>query len=241
MRRRHYLIVLAVLAIVALAMEYSRQHQPPSPPLKLPTKPSFLVAGNQKVTPEEAGWRVVIAFLRTTAYAEGVWPKEGVNSYRTQTLSYRQIPLDYAYKDHPYWHDRIIPCVIQSNGKKLCSACTGAYQWHPDTYRLVQEEFKNEFWFDDGAFSPRNQDLAAIYWMNKYGMWKALYTGLAINNGKVLVQRSSFEKALLLGSDQWAPFPRYNGDRHGGLGQSAQPTDRLWTFFQKQLAELNRG
>jgi muramidase (phage lysozyme) len=240
MRRQHYLIVLATLAIAALAMEYSRQHQPP-PPLKLPTKPSFLVAGTQKITADEAGWRVVIAFLRTTAYAEGVWPKEGVNSYRTQTLSYRQIPLDYAYKDHPYWHDRIIPCVIQEDGKKLCSACTGAYQWHPDTYRLVRKEFKNEFWFNDGEFSPRNQDLAAIRWMNKYGMWKALYKGLTVNGGKIAVQRSSFEKTLLLGSGEWASFPRFNGDRHGALGQSAQGTDRLWVFFQKQLAELNGG
>lgn len=237
MHRRHYLIVIATLAIVALAMEYSRQHQPPSPPLKLPTKPSFLLAGNQELTPEEAGWRVVIAFLRTTAYAEGVWPKEGVNSYRTQSLSYRQIPLNYAYKDHPYWHDKIVPC----DGKGLCSACTGAYQWHPDTYRLVQQEFKNEFWFDDGAFSPRNQDLAAIYWMNKYGMWKALYKELTISGGKVVVQRSSFEKTLLLGSGEWASFPRYNGDRDGALGQSAQSTDRLWVFFQRQLAELNGG
>jgi muramidase (phage lysozyme) len=194
----------------------------------------MLIAGDQKLTADEAGWRVVIAFLRTTAYAEGVWPKDGINSYRTQALSYRQIPLDYAYKDHPYWHDRIIPC-----DGKLCSACTGAYQFHPDTYRLVQKEFKNEFWFDDGEFSPRNQDLAAVYWMNKYGIWKALYVGLTVNSGKVTVRRSSFEKALLLGSGQWASFPRYDGDQIGGLGQSAKSTSSLWEFFQKQLTELN--
>lgn len=236
MLKQHYLMVLASLAIVALAMEYSRQHQPPSPPLELPAKPSFLLAGDRRVTAGEAGWKVVIAFLRTTAYAEGVWPKKGINSYRTQSLSYRQIPLNYAYKDHPYWYDKIIPC-----SGDLCSACTGAYQWHPDTYRLVQKEFRDAFWFDDGKFSPRNQDLAAIYWMNKYGMWEALYKGLTINAGKVAVQRSSFEKTLLLGSGEWASFPRYNGDRDGALGQSAQSTDRLWTFFQKQLTQLNGG
>ena len=78
---------------------------------------------------EEIGWTIVRAYIRTIAFAEGTWypGRKDIDAYRTQALSYRQIPLSYAFKDHPYWTDRIIPCTGVGS-ERLCSACTGALQ-----------------------------------------------------------------------------------------------------------------
>ena len=184
---------------------------------------------------DRASLIVTIAFLRTTAYAEGVVGIPGVDPNRTQALSYRQIPLAYAFKDHPYWADRIIPC-----SGSLCSACTGAYQFHPDTFDAVRLKHGKKFWYPEGAFSPANQDLAAIYLMGDVGVWNALNKGALVEGRKVKVLRSSFANALAKGAGQWASFPRSEADASGHYGQGSPGVEKLWKFFEKQVAELSK-
>ena len=227
---------LAALMTALIASIATTREEPTIAP---PIEPrSTIAASTPTKAPERAAWIVVIAFLRTTAYAEGVWPQPGVvDSYRTQSLSWRQIPLDYAYKSHPYWTDKIIPCAM-IKGRWVCSACTGAYQFHPDTYEAVRKRYRDRPWFNDGDFSPRNQDLAAMYLMEDVGIWDVLFRGVKVSGGRVSVDRSAFRNALAKGASTWASFPKYEGDRDGALGQHAADSSRLWEFFSKQLKEL---
>jgi muramidase (phage lysozyme) len=227
------LVALMVALIATIAT--TREEPTIAPPIEVR---STIAASTPTKTPERAAWIVVIAFLRTTAFAEGVWPQPGaVDSYRTQALSWRQIPLDYAYKKHPYWTDGIIPCATVK-GERVCSACTGAYQFHPDTYEKVRKEYRERPWFNDGDFSPRNQDLAAMYLMEERGIWAALSQGIKVSKNRVSVDRKAFSNALSKGASEWASFPRHEGDRDGALGQHAADSGRLWEFFSKQLKEL---
>ena len=224
-------IAIALMIAVSSGIAPDSIQAPPLASLTSATLPSTV----EPKDAEAIQWQVVVAFLRTTAYAEGVIGPN-LDPYRTQALSYRQIPRDYAFKQHPYWTDKIIPC-----SGSLCSACTGTYQFHPDTYELVRKRHKRRYWFNDGDFSPRNQDLAAIYLMSDVGIWKVLFKDLKIINGKPVVERSSFAKALKNGSSEWASFPRFEDDAHGGLGQSAKSTASLWKEFSKQLTSLSGG
>jgi len=185
---------------------------------------------------EEIGWTIVRAYIRTIAFAEGTWypGRKDIDAYRTQALSYRQIPLSYAFKDHPYWTDRIIPCTGVGS-ERLCSACTGALQWHPDTYAAVRDRWKTAFWFEDGKFSPRNQDLAGIYKLQELGIWNILYSGIDWKQSQVMVSRTAFSKALSQSASTWASLPRYEGDGSGYHGQGARSIDKLYPFFLQQL------
>jgi muramidase (phage lysozyme) len=187
------------------------------------------------VSDEVLGWRIVRAYIRTIAFAEGTWHpgRQDIDAYRTQALSYRQIPLNYAFKDHPYWHDRIIPCATIGD-QRLCSACTGALQWHPDTYDAVRSRWKDKFWFNDGAFSPRNQDLAGIYKLQELGVWQILFDGIDWPKAST-VRRSAFAQALAKSAPVWASLPRHEGDTAGHYGQGAGSIDQLYQMFQSQL------
>jgi muramidase (phage lysozyme) len=189
---------------------------------------------------EVVGWRIVRAYIRTIAFAEGTWypGRKDIDAYRTQALSYRQIPLHYAFRDHPYWHDKIIPCAELAVGR-VCSACTGALQWHPDTYDAVRDRWKDAFWFDDGKFSPRNQDLAGIYKLQELGVWQTLYSGIDWKQKQVVVSRKAFAQALSQSAATWASLPRYEGDRAGYHGQGARDVDKLYALFRQQLKEAN--
>ena len=177
-------------------------------------------------------WIVVIAMLRTTAYAEGTWGK-GKDAYRTQ-FSFRQVPESYAYKKHPYDTDGVIPC------DGLCSAASGTYQFMPDTWNGVRHiKHKARFWYPEDEFSPRNQDLGAIYLMSDIYLWPILFKGLMVKNGKPVVLRDSFARALSQAAPTWASFPRYEHDDTGAHGQGAKRVTVLWAFFQKQIEALS--
>lgn len=180
---------------------------------------------------EGLSWSIVFAYLRTISKAEGTLPRPGVDPYRTQALSYRQIPESYAFQDHPYWTDKIIPCA-EIGGKRVCSACTGAYQFHPDTYDGVLREYKDRYWFNNGNFSPENQDFAAMYLLERIGVWKVL----ASKGG--VVDREIFLKASPLTAKEWASFPTYDGDTAGHYGQGARSIDSLFDYFQQQVKGL---
>jgi muramidase (phage lysozyme) len=206
--------------------------------LPVTSAPPLASLVNQTRTPishEVVGWRIVRAYIRTIAFAEGTWypGRQDIDAYRTQALSYRQIPTRYAFADHPYWHDKIIPCTT-IDGQRLCSACTGALQWHPDTYDAVRSRWKDKFWFDDGAFSPRNQDLAGIYKLQELGVWQILFDGIDWENAAT-VKRSAFAQALAKSAPVWASLPRHEADTAGHYGQGARSIDQLYAMFKSQL------
>jgi muramidase (phage lysozyme) len=219
-------------AVVGMAGLYilPMQPTPPRPTSKIiaPAMPNEVI-----------GWQIVRAYIRTIAFAEGTWypGRKDIDAYRTQALSYRQIPLHYAFKDHPYWHDKIIPCATIGD-RRVCSACTGALQWHPDTYDAVRKRWQDAFWFDDGIFSPRNQDLAGIYKLQELGVWQTLYSGIDWQQKtQVVVSRKAFAQALSKSAATWASLPRYEGDKAGYHGQGARDIDKLYALFQQQLKE----
>lgn len=215
LKRRHFLSTGAGFlgAIVTSRLAISRQ---------IPDGPNV----------EGLSGAIVFAYLRTIAKAEGTLPRPGIDPYRTQALSYRQIPEEYAFRDHPYWTDRIIPCAT-IGGQRVCSACTGAYQFHPDTFDGVQRQYKDRYWFNDGNFSPANQDLAAMYLLERIGVWNVL----ASKGGAI--DRTLFLKASSLTAKEWASFPVYDGDTAGAYGQGARSIDSLYTYFQEQVQELS--
>jgi muramidase (phage lysozyme) len=194
-------------------------------------------SGSGGSNPEIAKWKVWRAFLRGVIFtAEGTWhPDTKLDPYRTQALSYRQIPESYAYKKHPYWSDKIIPCAQTSAGW-ICSACTGAAQWHPDTWESVKNANKNKFWFKgEGEFSPSNQDMATLYKLEETRSFQTLMDGLRVKDGKPVIDRRKFEIAVSRSAGVWASLPRYHGDETGAYGQGARSFDKLWNSFQSEL------
>ena len=234
--RRQILFGLgAMAATIALGNTKAPQAAGVSAELLQKVAPSVAaeVPGNDR---ERIAWIVVVAMLRTTAYAEGTWGK-GAVAYRTQ-YSYRIVPESYAFKRHPYWTDGVIPCATGPRGERLCSAASGTYQFMPDTWNPLRARHKNRFWYPGDEFSPLNQDLGVIYLMEDVGLWPLLVEGLVIRDGKPVVSRESFARAVSKAAPTWASFPRHEHDDNGALGQSSKRVAPLWAFFQKQIKEL---
>lgn len=228
--RRQMLVGVTAAAIVTIAKAGDPKAAEVSQSLVQKILPK-VSAGVPGVDREQIAWIVVVAMLRTTAYAEGTWGR-GKDAYRTQ-YSYRVVPESYAYKKHPYWIDGVIPC---SGG--LCSAASGTFQFMPDTWNPLRQRHKNRFWFPGDEFSPGNQDLGAIYLMEDVGLWPLLFKDLAVKDGTPVVSRDSFARAISKAAPTWASFPRYEDDSSGVHGQGAKRVAPMWAFFQKQIKEL---
>lgn len=182
-------------------------------------------------------WVATLALMRTIFSAEGTLHRE--DPYRVRALSGELVPLSYAFKGHPYWTDKLIPCANTRAGR-ICSACTGAAQWHPDTWDAVRKRNAHRFWFkDEPEFSPRNQDLAMLYKMEEIGTLRLLWKGVTTVNGQVSVDRASFNRAIEKAAPVWASLPRHQGDDAGEYGQGARSHEVLWKVFQDELKKEN--
>ncbi|MBP0022182.1 MAG: glycoside hydrolase family 104 protein [Cyanobacteria bacterium SBLK] len=107
------------------------------------------------------------AFLDTIAIAEvGTVGKEGYS-----TIVFRGT-FDPA-KGHPFFEGGRSPSsnCAPINGKRVCSSASGRYQFLDARYRELRQ---------DGIisnFSPRSQDVAAIYYLRKFGAYALIVQG----------------------------------------------------------------
>lgn len=167
-------------------------------------------------------WKLWRAYLRTIYWAEGTLHEP--DPYNTQ-FTFAKFR---GFQDHP----RIIRC-----SGDLCSDASGAGQWLSTTYDAVKSRNKARFWLGNGYFSPENQDLAMLYHLAEIGTARRLLAGVAVANGKVVVNYDNFVAAAINNCPVWASWPSNEYDTSGCYGQGAKSVPQLWKVFQDELAK----
>jgi len=197
-------------------------------------------AAAQAATPDQdqsAEQTVAIAMLRTIPSAEGTWYpgkqtcKDGVWTSGSLCDSYRII-FTYqefeSFKDHPR---------LLCGDCPLCSDAAGSFQWLSTHYDNLVKANRNRFnWDANEYFSPTNQDVATLFRIGAEGAYWLMLDGVSVDEqGKLSVDKGTFEKWCWQIAGTWAGIPRYWTDTKGYHGQGCKPMPWLWKVFNQQL------
>lgn len=167
-------------------------------------------------------WRLWRAYIRTIYYAEGTL--HAPRPYNTQ--------FTFAEFDGFDAHPEILQCA-----GSLCSDASGAGQWLSTTWKPVAQRCGYLFLKNKPEFSPENQDLAMLCHLAEIGTVRRLLAGVAVANGKVVVNYDNFVAAAINNCPVWASWPSNEYDTNGCYGQGAKSVPQLWKVFQQELAK----
>ena len=171
-------------------------------------------------------WMVFRALARTIFWTEGTG---GTGKPYNIAFTFAEFQ---SFADHP----RQIIC-----SGDLCSDASGAAQWLSTTYDAVRQRNRNRFWFNDGYFSPRNQDLALLYHLAEIGAYETLMRGVSVANGRIYVNKENFKAVAWKLCPVWASWPSNERDSEGCYGQGARTLEEPWSHFLYELDKEQKG
>lgn len=147
----------------------------------------------------------VKAFLGAIRYAEGTDHADG----------YRTIFTGAKFDDFSK-HPDTVKCAIGPEGKEICSAAAGAYQYMPDTWAWVSKEINAK------DFSPENQERGAIALLKKRGVLD-------------LIEKGEISTAFTKVCEEWASVSCDKNSIEGAYpNQAVKPISELMKVYKKK-------
>lgn len=198
--------------------------------------------GTYGLTPQ---WMLRRAFIRVIGRAEGTYipDRPDYDPYRVifGSTPNNQRKLD-DFSKHP---DRCYRIGAWGQWANQCSTAAGLGQWITTTWENVRKQHASAFWFPDGEFSPRNQDLAMIRHLDDIGATRRLMAAGRVDGDRVVIDEEKFADLVDHVANVWASFPCLKGtDQSGQLctgtsyyGQGGKSVEEITRFMREELAK----
>jgi murein DD-endopeptidase MepM/ murein hydrolase activator NlpD len=209
MRRRQFLQAIAAATLTNVATSL----------IRLPDQQQA-IAAKLSLSSDDIYWLVSKPWLRMIAAAEG-FPNGGLEAYQT-AFTYLKFE---GFDDHPR-----IDIPIPNDPRGRSSDAAGPYQILSTTWDRTRRNHPNIWLKSEPAFSPANQDRAALALSHDTGASAALLAGSKVLHGHLCVSYDAFQKAVYADSREWASLPGHNIGEDSG--QNTRTIQWLWTIFQ---------
>jgi muramidase (phage lysozyme) len=153
-----------------------------------------------------------VASSEVEAFLLAIRHAEGTNSKKAYTTMFTGKQFSDLSK-----HPEQVNCTIGPDGKDLCSAAAGAYQYMPKTWARISKKI------NAADFSPENQERGAVELLKERGAFK-------------LIQEGKIETAFTYVCEEWASVSCYTHKTKGAYpNQAVKPISELMEVYRKAL------